>query len=451
VATTVEGARGGFDPVFFTNVSGQETVSPSTSAYDRAIGVEDYDRDRFAVSTGFTGMLLTGATYTVSMNINRTYDPASGAFLAHNPLVYNNVGIELKQPLLYGGWTTYARSEMIKASLNSESEFLTMKTSLNDIVYQTIEAYWNLVFAVEDLEAKKESLSLAKDLLRINTRKKEEGVFSKMEVLEAKSEVAFKKEQLLTAQTAVKSAEDTLKHLIFRFQDQSEWLISIVPLTEAEKVKKSDYDMDEMLLASLKSRPEYERLDVELKNRDLDLTKSRNELMPKLDLVGNWRYDAIGGNYSNSFDDIKDRKYRFFSTGVEFSYPLGNRTASAAVRRAEIEYKRTHTSMTEMRIQIVREIRDAIRDVILQKERIIASRESMSLARERYEGEKTRLEAGISIPYQVREAERNLHTETVTNIRAILDYQIALAKIQKVQGLLMKKYNIHLAKRNYLE
>lgn len=445
IITTVEGAKGAFDPVYFANAVGSESVSPTTSAYDTALGILAYDRDMFNLSTGFTGRLYSGATYTMALNINRTYDPASAAYLAHNPLYYTTLGIDIRQPLLKGGWTTYARNDLIKATLNTRTQALTWEDDVSDVVYQTIQAYWNLRFAEADRDAKQTSLELSKDLLEINTRKKEEGVFSKMEVLEARTDVAIKKEQLLLAENAVEAAEDQLKRLIFPFDRPEEWLIKIVPLTEPEEAREMEFDMEALFMTALTNRPDYRSLKVDYQNRQLDLEKAQNEVKPALDAVGGWRYDAIGSNYGNSFDDIENRKFRYFQVGLELSYPLGNRTAKSTVTRAEIECRRALIAMKDLKIQIEQELRDAVRDMNLRREEIDATRESMSLSKERYEGEKKRLEAGISIPFQVREAQFNFISETVNHTQAILDYQTALAKLSQVTGTLLPEYGIQIS------
>ena len=440
--TGIESAWGRFDPEFFATVTGREMVSPSTSAYDQIIGVDEYDRDVVSASTGFRGTLLSGATYTLSFNMNRTFDPASGDFLAYNPLHSNNVGIELKQPLLRGAWTTYARADVTGASLATEAQALDVEQGILDVIYQTIEAYWNFVFAIEDLETKKVSLTLAEDLLAINQRKKDEGIFSKMEVLEASADVAVKREQLLTARNAVKSAEDQLKRQIFPFETEADWEMGLVPLTPTREASDVAYSEDALLVEAIDHRADFRRLEVQYENRELDLIRARNEILPAFDLVGSWQYAGIGSNYGNAWDDVVDRDYKTFSVGVEFAYPIGNRTAKGALRKAEIDLQRALTALKELRIQMAHEIRDAVREVRLQRERILATRESWRLSKERYEGEKKRLEAGITIPYQVREAERNLSEETVNKTRALVDYQIALAKISQVKGTLLDEYGI---------
>lgn len=442
VTTTVEGAKGAFDPSFFSNLALVQNISPSTSAYDNILGVLEYERRNYSWSTGFTGLMSTGANYTLALNMGRTYDPSSSDFLLFHPLLSNNVGLTVRQPLLKGGWTTYARSDVIKAGINSQAEALNLETALNDILFQTIQAYWNLVFTLEDQAAKETSLNLAKDLLRINTQKKEEGVFSKIEVLEARSEVAQKQAQLITANNAVRAAEDALKSLILPFTDADAWSTRVSPLTGAEAVRAMDFDMDLLMAEALDHRPDFLRLKLDLQSREVDLLKAKNELMPQLDLSGEWRYNALGSNFGNVWDDIVDTNFRYFSVGVDFSYPIGNRTAHAAVRRSEIDYQRSLTSMRELEVQIVHELRDAVREIVLQHEQYLATSEALVLSTERYNGEVKRLEAGISIPFQVREAERTMIDDTVMKARALLDYQIARAKLKQANGTLLSGYGI---------
>jgi outer membrane protein TolC len=444
--TFIGQAKGAFDPEFFASLMGSEDIRPVVR-YDPILGTDqvvrtilDTDQDLFMLSSGFRGLLLSGADYTLTMNVTRSYLVYSGE---SQPVeVRSDVGIDIRQPLLKRGWTAYTRSEAVQAGLNSQAEALALETTLSEVIYNTIEAYWNLVFSHEDLKAKEKSMELSKDLLYINTRKKEEGVFSKIEVLEAEADVAIKKEELITARNSVLAAEDALKRLIFPFEEVREWDVTIMILTEAQETTEQSFDLNALLAESLEHRPDYQQLEVDLKVREVDLMKAQNELMPNLDMTGAWRYNGLGTNMGNTFDPIEERRFRYFSVGLEFSYPLGNRAAKNALRRAEVEYQRGITSMKDLEIQIVHDIRDAIREIEMQREKVIANRESLKLSSERYEGEKKRLEAGISIPYQVREAERNLLRETVNQARAILDYQIALAKLSRAKGTLLAEYGI---------
>ena len=440
-ATRVEEARGKFDPSFFANAHLSAQESPSTSKLDAGFGVTKYQQRTRDFSTGFTGTLLTGGTYTVSLDFNGT-DNADSQWLLYNPIVHSEAGVELRQPLLKGGWTAVTMAEETAAVLQTRSEALNAAANLNDTLFEVIQAYWDLVFARQDLGVKEKSLSLAEDLLAINTRKKEEGTFSKIDVVEAQADVAVKKEELITARNAVKGAEDHLKRLIFPVVDPTKWEVLIVPLTDPKETSSKSFDMEVLVREARKHRPDYRAGLIEVNQRELDLQTARNAMLPSLDLVGKYSFSAIGSNYGNSMDDIYRGKYPYYRAGIEFTLPLGNRSARAACRRAAIELERARTNLEDIQAQIVQDVRDAVREVKLQRERVAATRESYRLAKERYEGEKKRLEAGLSISYQVREAERNMSQEEASTRRALLDYQVALARLEKVKGTLLDRFGL---------
>jgi outer membrane protein len=439
-ATFFGEAQGAFDPVFFASANGGETRQPSGS---QLIGnfsyATDYTEDTFFAQSGIRGMLLSGATYQVDMAVARSYQLNAGVF-SINPRVSSNAGIQIKQPLLRNGWTTYNRSESFKAVLGSRREDLTLENTLSDTVFATIQAYWNLDYEIRNLETTLKSLELARDLLRINTRKKEEGIFTKMEVLEASADVATRKEQVLTARNSVKMAEDSLKKLIIPDVGLNACDMKIELLTEASPAGRKTYDLDSLLCRALENRADYLALLTERKSREVEFVQAENQALPNLDLTGDYRYNSLGTNIGNSFEDIEARKYRSFSVALSLEVPLGNRTAKYREKRAAIELRKAISSQRSKKIDISYELREGVREIALQAEKVNAARGSKQLSLERYDGELKRLKAGRSISYLVREAERNHYLESVKENRARLDLQIALARLEKTTGSLMDKY-----------
>lgn len=440
-ATGFEEAMGSFDPAFFTDVEAGETIRPTGSDLVGGFGVQETDQDSLSVVTGFRGLLFSGATYQFDLSLFRSYYQPSG-FMTVNPQVYSTYGFQVKQPLLKAGWTTYNLSGPVRAAIASRQEDLNLETTLNETIFSVIEAYWNLVYAIENLATSKESLQLAENLLTINTRKRDEGLFGKLEVLEAQASVAEAKELLITARNGVKSAEDNLKRLICPSSDSPEWLAGITPLTEPEVVEEKKFDIDSLIGETLQNRPDYQALVVEKKTREVDILVARNETLPRLDLTGSYRLNALGTNPGNSFDDLESRKYRSFNMAVNLEIPMGNRAAESMLKRSLIEMRKAETALREKEIEIVYELREAVRDISLQREKMQAAGESKRLSEERYRGELKLLEVGRSIPYQVREAERNYLSGRDAESRAFLDYQIALVKLEKIKGNLLTAYGI---------
>ncbi len=446
-ATGYDEARGVFDPEIFTDIQGGESVRPTGSRLIGGLTVSKYDEDSLSLLSGVRGLLFTGTTYQVDVSVARTYASESD-WLTLNPQVYTNAGLQIKQPLLRDGWASYNRAESVKAAVASLQEDFNLETTLNEIVLGTIEAYWNLVYALEDLETTKKSLVLAENLLDINTRKMKRGVFTKMEVLEARVDVASKKELLITARNAVKSAEDVLKKFVLSSVDPGEWRASILPVTKPKPVIDPEEDAGGALLLkalieeALEKRCDYLTLKAAKKSLEAESTAARNQALPRLDLTGDYHLNSLGSNMGNSFDDIQPNRFRSFSFALNFALPIGNRTAKSRLKRSLIELRKAESALREKEIEIMYELREAVRDIALQREKLVAAAESKKLSEERYYGEVKRLEAGRSITYQVREAESTYLGEMVTENRARLDYQIALAKLEKIKGTLLSAYGI---------
>ncbi len=435
-------AQGVYDPTFFLNAEGGERINPSGAQLIGGIGYQDdFDEDTFVFSTGFRGSLISGATYQVDLALYRSYINEASPF-SINPQVTNNMGIQVKQPLLRGGWTSYNRANTFSAVLGSRLEDCNYETNLSDTLFSTVEAYWNLVYAIENEKSTRKSLELAEDLLEINTRKMKEGIFTKMDVLEASVEVATRREQLITADNEINNAEDSLKRLIFPFESSEDWNVKVEPLTEAVVDAVGASDFDSLVGEALENRADFIALEIEKKTNELDLLRAANETLPMLDLTGNYRVNSIGTNMGNSFNEYEGRDYASFSVALSLEVPIGNNTALGTEQQSLINLRRAARSVQEKKIAIAFEIREGLRDIALQLEKLNAARESKELSKERYEGELKRLQTGRSITYLVREAERNYFQERQNENRALLDYQIALARLEKYKGTLLAQFGI---------
>ena len=85
-------------------------------------------------------------------------------------------------------------------------------------------AYWNLVSAKANVDARRTALQLAEELARVNRAKVDVGQSPPLDLVSAQAEVASNQEQLIIAETAVKQAEDRLRLLIFDTTDRDVWI-----------------------------------------------------------------------------------------------------------------------------------------------------------------------------------------------------------------------------------
>ena len=103
-----------------------------------------------------------------------------------------------------------------------------------DTVYLVQEAYWNFVYAIENLAVKKQSLQLGRDLLAKNKKEVEFGQLAPLEILNAESVVAQREADLIQAEGLIARGEEVLKSLINLSAEGDARAMNVVPSDRAE-------------------------------------------------------------------------------------------------------------------------------------------------------------------------------------------------------------------------
>jgi outer membrane protein len=79
---------------------------------------------------------------------------------------------------------------------------------------QVRNAYWELVFAQQALEAARISLELADKLVQDNQARVEIGTMAPIDIVQAQAEQATRRQQVVTAEATLRNNELALKRLI---------------------------------------------------------------------------------------------------------------------------------------------------------------------------------------------------------------------------------------------
>jgi outer membrane protein TolC len=96
----------------------------------------------------------------------------------------------------------------------------------------------------------------------------------------------------------------------------------------------------------------------------------------------------------------------------------------------------------EKRMEIVQEMRGALRDLVDAKAATEAAHEALVLAREQYQAELVRLENQHSTTFQVREMQRDMFQAEDVETAAITQYEVLRAGLEKARGDLAQSYGV---------
>jgi len=148
------------------------------------------------------------------------------------------------------------------------------------------------------------------------------------------------------------------------------------------------------------------------------------------------------GSYGTSLTNLFRNEFRTWSVGIQFSFPLRNRTAQANLGRA-LESGRQLDLQTRRQMQTIEvEVRNAIQSVETAKLRIEASRAAREYAQQQLEGEGKKFAAGLSTTFFVLQRQTDLSIAQGTELRALADYNKSVAELQRAISTTLSSNNI---------
>ena len=388
-------------------------------------------------NVGVRQTLPTGGTYEFRFN-NQYYSDSVKFYNGFN----SQLLLTLTQPLLRN-FGLEANETGIRIAGNNESisrEQLRLRVST--IVTQVQNAYAELLYAIENLKVQQRSLDLAKDLMKLNQARVRAGVAAPVEVTQAEAQEAAQVQNVILAQKAVRDNEDTLK-VVMNIPATGSWGQEIQP-TYTLSFEPKSFNLDETIQKALENRYEYKSAKLDIENKELSARLTRNQLLPDLAFTGTVSTNGFGNAWGGDMGSLGGGSYVSYGLGVVLTVPLGNRAAQANYIKAQLTADQAKTTVKQLELQIVQQVREAVRRVDAFANRVSANYSARVLAEEQLRVETRRLEAGVSTTFNVLSFQRDLATAQANEVRAVADYYEALTNLENVRGTVLETNKIEM-------
>src|SRR6185369_17794060 len=131
--------------------------------------------------------------------------------------------------------------------------------------------------------------------------------------------------------------------------------------------------------------------------------------------------------------DIFQNAYPNWTVGVSINYPVGSNVAQANLARVRLQFEQAQAQLKNLEMQVATQVRGAARNVRTNQQRVQSARASRELQEKKLEAEEKKLAAGMSSPFFVVQAQRDLSLARTVEIRAISDYNKSLVDFEAVQ------------------
>lgn len=393
-----------------------------------------------------------------------------------SPQLNASIGLSVLQPLFRGRKTDIARRSLALAKRNIELSDSQFRQRSIETVANVEKAYWDLAFALRNLQVQRDAVRDARSQLDHNRRLVDEGQLAPIDIVAAETQVATFEQAVYDALNTVNLTENALKFLLSPNRSDPIWRRSITPIEPVDQAVPTT-TLGEAMDTALAQRPE---LDLNKTQKEINLIDQRlykDQTKPQIDFTASITETGIGGsanpNFSPNFPTacqtnpnspacqqqqanlalligspyrgVFAHRYPVFRVGVNFNIPLpGDKAAKAQLGRARVEADRLEVQREQVEQGIEVEVRNALQAVRTTEARLRAATIARENLTRQYDSESRKMLAGQSDVYRVLERQTALAAGRSSELRARTELNKAIAELQRAMGNTLKANNIEL-------
>jgi OMF family outer membrane factor len=310
---------------------------------------------------------------------------------------------------------------------------------LRELRLQVAEAYFELQKADEQVRIGEESVRASLVSLRDARARFQAGVATRLEVLEAETQLA-RDQQLLTNSLLGRSAtglgQATARRTVAALLDLPQ---DVTPTAKDPSRPIGVWlpSLQESIVAAFAFREELDQLLLDISIANSNANRSLAAVQPLLRIFNNFGFGRSYG-FRNQLEPVAETS----SWSVDNAIGLSLNWTLFDGGRARAEYRAQKQRADENRFNFARE-RDQIRrqveenwytleqnnrNITTTSREVLSARESLRLARLRFQ-------AGVTTQREVVDTQRDLTQAEVRWSNAIADYNVSLARLRRFTGL----------------
>jgi outer membrane protein len=435
VGTFEQIERGVYDPEVFGEFEYNEEETSETS---RSTGTQfSVEGRESAAVAGIRQRLPTGTRVEASVAHERsTSNRAPEQQVAR-------LGLSVSQSLLRGFGPAVNLVSVRQAELDTIASVYELRGFTEALMADTEIAYWNLSLARKEIAIFERSLAVAKQQRHEVEQRIEVGVLPEIEAPAARAEVSRREQALIDARSQLEERRLRLLRLINPDPD-GRFDQRVNTVSEPSVVPEPVTDLADRLRLAEKLRPDLNEARLRLEQNRLETIVTRNGLLPLLDLFVVLGKTGFADTFPDSFRELNGGTYDV-AAGIRLNQYLGNRAAKARHVAARGSRRQSVEAVENLRQMVCIDVRLAANEVERVRQQISASRATRELEEQTLRAEKEMYDVGSSTALLVAQAQRDLLLSQIAEVRAVVNYRIALVRLHLADGSLLERRGVWLA------
>jgi outer membrane protein TolC len=485
----LRGARGVYDPLLAGESYYESRTTPTASTIGGAGSSGKVTQSDFRSNFGASGFSpFAGGSYIADFTTARTTTNNQNSLLnPQYPTVFN---LSYIQPLWRGLRFDNNRRNIEIAKKNLSLTDAQFRQRAIEVIAQAEQAYWDLVFALRNLQVQIDAVKQARVQLESNQRLVASGVLAPIDVVAATTQITTFEQSVYTAQEDVTRAENNLKTLMLAERTSEIWSRPITPVSPIS-LEPPRVGLEIAIADALKNRPEITQLQTQTEINQIDQRFYRDQTKPQVDLVANYTSnglagtaneisrtsntvnpellarinqlsqtqnlppltfeptttisappDALVGGFFSSLGGLLTQKYPTYRIGVRIDLPLGNRVAKANLGRSLAEESQIGNQRAQQEQIIEAQVRNSLQALRSAEARLASALAARTSAEQLYESEQRQFRAGTTTFYLVLQRQTELLAARGRELQAQTDLNKAISEFQRSTGTTLSANNV---------
>lgn len=438
----LNGTYSGYDPTFSFSGTHNYNESGSTFQNGQVITGSKYNADSF--SSDFKGTLPWGTIYDLGGNVSGTKGDKSGIT---NSFPFQNssgrVGaLTLTQPLLKNFWINQTRLNVRVAKNRLQYSEQGLRQQVITSITAVENAYYELIFAQENVKVQQEALNLAQTQLDQDKQRVQIGSLSPLDVQQDESQVATSQANLIKAQNTLSIAENALKNVLT--DNYAQWHDTLIQPTATLTATRQLFDLQDSWNKGMTERADLLQARLNVEQQGIQLKFNYNQLYPTLDMVGSYGYNGAGRNFGDTFNQFDQANAPFWYYGAQLSMPLSNVGARNTYKAGKVTLKQLLLQLKQLEQNVMVDIDNAVKQAQSSFQSVQATQQARTYAEAALDAEQKKYAVGKSTTFTVLQLQKNLTSARSDEIRALADYNEALANLAAKEGSTLERNGIKL-------
>ncbi|MGB7282760.1 MAG: TolC family protein [Candidatus Acidiferrum sp.] len=487
-----------YDPIISNTTEVVDVSTPITNPFTSGAGTGTSGltailSHEFEFNNSYSQTFETGTNITASWDNTRISSSAAANLL--NPYVQSTLAVSVTQPLLNGyGLGLGTRNIRIAKNDRKIADWAFAQQAITTVT-NTITAYWELVYARENVKVNQQAVDVAQKLYEDKKKQLQIGSLAPLDVTRSESELATDTQNLVVAQTTQLQDEQTLKNYISKDPLAPNMInVEIIPTDEPKPPAAIETaSFEDSVKEAFAKRPDLQEQVYNVKNAEIDVKATKNALLPSLAASAYYASTGLAGNSSilgapmlvstgipivdgtgtpvllngttpiyesattaavtgtnhqglgTAEDQIVHNQFPTYVGELTLTLPLRNRSAQAYHARAILAQRQLETQVQQMRNAALLDVRNSYINLTQDRAQVAAAIKARQLQQETFDAEQKKYQLGASTTYLVIQTQRDLIAAQGTEIRALANLEEAKANYERAVGRTLEVNHVTIA------